>query len=509
MYKKKKSVSSKDILETRLEFWKIAKSIKYVFWVNCLVWILVHASPLILGILSKKIFDFLESKGEIVYFYEHIRWAFAILILNLILIYFGANIDIKYKNSIKKILYKKIINHVLISRESIEESKGSIIDCLNSDVNKIVDTISYFIDMIGNFLLSVIAIYLLFGVNAKLALIIVFQVIMIAMFSILDKKKLYDFYNENRKIEKKVAANAYSFVESRELVKMMGLEDYAINFIKDQNNKKKKVDLKRAKLLSKIKIISQLQEKIIIIIVLSAMVFSFGKRSMSLGDFSLFVYYGGCITQFTTVYLSSYLVKRKESEVAVSNLNFILAQNNQHGIQEKQEKFINKIAKDLLNEDIDVLELLGDNGSGKTYIIENLFSMMKPYYKIAILTQRPVVLNISIRKNIILDQPYDEKKFNLVISLASLTEGEFSKGFDGFPGILGAELSGGQIFRIALARVLYHSPEYLIIDGGLNSIELMKRKKIVQNLCLYYKGRLLITTNTDINYINKKMYKIS
>ena len=121
-------------------------------------------------------------------------------------------------------------------------------------------------------------------------------------------------------------------------------------------------------------------------------------------------------------------------------------------------------------------------------------------HRIAVLSQTPIIFNTSIKKNIILDRSLDTSRFNCVTSLAALEEDEFSEGFESIAGIRGAMLSGGQIFRIALARLLYNEPYYIIIDGGLNAVEEDKRETILHNLYNRYRGRILYTTTQAVQY---------
>ena len=56
----------------------------------------------------------------------------------------------------------------------------------------------------------------------------------------------------------------------------------------------------------------------------------------------------------------------------------------------------------------------------------------------------------------------------------------------------GANLSGGQRQRIILARSLLKKGKILLIDEGLNEIDINLERKILKNLFSYYKDKTII-----------------
>ena len=153
-----------------------------------------------------------------------------------------------------------------------------------------------------------------------------------------------------------------------------------------------------------------------------------------------------------------------------------------------------------------VLALVGKSGSGKTTLINLICGFLKPssgkitvddkdihqnlngwQKKIGLVPQDNYLLDDSIRNNIIfLDDKsqIDEKRLNEAIfysGLSDLIESSELK-LDTKVGEGGAQLSGGQIQRIALARLLYKNPEILILDEFTNSLDPENEDFIVEKL---------------------------
>jgi len=481
-----------------LTFWGIANTLNRFLLADIAIWLFVHTLPLSIGILSKKIFDNITLKNDFSSFMQMVLFCLIILFINICFIYIGAQIDIRYKITLKNLLYTKVTDKASSHWKEFWQTKGRVIDSLNADVEMIVDTISYFIDTFANLCLSILAIWILSRIDIKLTIVMCVPIFATVSLGILSKHRLSVLSKMNRNIAQKISSDAYAFVQSFEMIKMSGMEEYVIDQIESQNEIKKKIDLKRNRLLSMIGILNQITGDLTIAFLLLFMAKPLKESTISLGDFTIFIFYSRYVTEFTAVYLSSYVMKKRQTEVSINNLNEIL------GVCEKEDRVEDRVLRNIVgnlkDEKIDFVELVGQNGSGKTYLAESVFNFMIKNHRIAVLSQTPIIFNTSIKKNIILDRSLDTSRFNCVTSLAALEEDEFSEGFESIAGIRGAMLSGGQIFRIALARLLYNEPYYIIIDGGLNAVEEDKRETILHNLYNRYRGRILYTTTQDVQY---------
>lgn len=169
--------------------------------------------------------------------------------------------------------------------------------------------------------------------------------------------------------------------------------------------------------------------------------------------------------------------------------------------------------------------ILGDSGSGKSTLIKILLK----YYpvernmiylnnidinnltihdvrsNITTITQNEILYNDTIKNNIILDRNINDMDFFKICKLTCVDEftNKLFLGYDTMLEENGLNLSGGQRQRIMLARMLLKPASIILIDEGLNAIDINLERKILKNILREYKHCTIIvishrTENVDL-----------
>ncbi|XP_040580074.1 ATP-binding cassette sub-family C member Sur [Lepeophtheirus salmonis] len=126
--------------------------------------------------------------------------------------------------------------------------------------------------------------------------------------------------------------------------------------------------------------------------------------------------------------------------------------------------------------------VIGPSGSGKTALISSLIEEMDRITgsvkwnvpdTVALLGQRPWLLNTTIKDNILLGRPFKEKRYKKVIAACDLqTDIDLlPHGDDTEIGERGVLLSGGQRQRLAIARCLYSKSYCTFMDAPFSSLD--------------------------------------
>ena len=149
--------------------------------------------------------------------------------------------------------------------------------------------------------------------------------------------------------------------------------------------------------------------------------------------------------------------------------------------------------------------VVGKVGSGKSTLCSAILNetlltagSLSLKGKVAYASQSPWILNASLRDNILFGLPFDQDRYNRIISvcqlnhdLAMLTDGDRTE-----IGEKGINLSGGQKQRVSVARAAYADADTIILDDPLSALDPEVAKQLFDECIVCFmkgKTRLLVT----------------
>lgn len=174
-----------------------------------------------------------------------------------------------------------------------------------------------------------------------------------------------------------------------------------------------------------------------------------------------------------------------DNDIKIDNLNFKYDSSNENVISD----FNLQISKG------EAVAFVGKSGSGKTTLINLLSGLLEPISgtleidgidyksnihswqsKIGLISQNPYLIDSTLLDNIIFfneEEKVNKDKLEFALYYSGLEDfvKSLPNGVETLVGEKGSLLSGGQIQRIALARLLYRDPEVLILDEFTNSLD--------------------------------------
>ncbi|MDG0842782.1 ABC transporter ATP-binding protein/permease [Staphylococcus equorum] len=139
------------------------------------------------------------------------------------------------------------------------------------------------------------------------------------------------------------------------------------------------------------------------------------------------------------------------------------------------------------------IALVGKSGAGKSTLAQLIVQHFEAQsgevtyqnsnLQLGFLSQMPYIFNASIRDNITMFQSMDENKILKVLEDVDLKEKVLSlkDGLDTWIGEGGEMLSGGQMRRVELSRVLMTQPDVLIFDEPATGLD-VKTENIIQDI---------------------------
>mgnify|MGYP001623856841 CR=1 FL=1 len=174
------------------------------------------------------------------------------------------------------------------------------------------------------------------------------------------------------------------------------------------------------------------------------------------------------------------------------------------------------------------IAIVGLSGSGKSTLVKALLGTIsisqgaiyinecdinriakKQIYKwFSIVTQNPMCLNDTIRKNIDFNGNFSDNEIWKALNLAELKEEieNMPLGLDTIVGENGQNISGGQKQRLAIARALLNDTEVIIFDEATSNLDQLTEKKIYNNLQKMKKTQIIITHRLASIYNADRIY---
>lgn len=161
------------------------------------------------------------------------------------------------------------------------------------------------------------------------------------------------------------------------------------------------------------------------------------------------------------------------------------------------------------------IAIVGLSGSGKSTLIKALLGAVRiesgeicfngidiskiskeQIYKwFSIVTQNPICLNGSIKRNVDITGKFSDDEIWKALELAEVKDDvmEMPLGLDTMLGERGQNISGGQKQRIAIARALLSNTEVIILDEATSNLDPITEQKIYENLRKTDKTRITVT----------------
>jgi ATP-binding cassette subfamily B protein len=265
---------------------------------------------------------------------------------------------------------------------------------------------------------------------------------------------------------------------------------------------------------------------------------SLRNGDMSVGEFVLYIAYLGFVTGFTAE-LGRWLAHYRQTEVAFTRMRHLLGNESPTAMVEPTPLYLRGPLPDIATpvrtpadtlrvvnvsgltsrhpqsghgiESIDLrLErgsltvITGRVGSGKSTLLRavlglvprdegaicwNGIEILDPASelvapRVAYTAQIPRLFSETVRQNILLGQPADSATLAAAIHDAVLEPdlATFEHGLDTQVGTRGIRLSGGQIQRIAAARMLVREPELLVIDDLSSALDVETERQLWDRL---------------------------
>ncbi|MEB6797401.1 ABC transporter ATP-binding protein/permease [Staphylococcus aureus] len=169
----------------------------------------------------------------------------------------------------------------------------------------------------------------------------------------------------------------------------------------------------------------------------------------------------------------------------------------------------------------DQIALVGPSGAGKSTLTHLIAGVYQPTIgtistnqrdlNIGILSQQPYIFSASIKENITMFKDIENNTIEEVLDEVGLLDKvqSFTKGINTIIGEGGEMLSGGQMRRIELCRLLVMKPDLVIFDEPATGLDIQTEHMIQNVLFQHFKDTTMIVIahrDTTIRHLQRRLY---
>lgn len=407
---------------------------------------------------------------------------------------------------------------------------GEMISRIN-DLFYIKNVISKFILTIFlDILLAICTLIILFKISWKMTLILLIITILYFLIFLIYKNSIKTMTNNLQESNAKVNSLLVESISSYETIKGLSLESKFKNKINRSYLKFISSNLTIEKLSNQEAFLKDLFEGIFLLFTIYLGAKSIMDKSLTIGSLitynTLLYYFISPIKNLFNFYKEFIYVKN--SMQRINNLlnvkyekldkttNLLLDGNiylkNLSFSYNKQKNILNNINLNIVSST--KLLILGSSGSGKSTLLKliyhyyqvnrgmiyfgsydlNDFTIKDIRENVTYISQNELLYTDTIRNNVILDREVSEEEFINVCRITYL-ENIIKDNLLSYNFMLeenGANISGGQKQRIILARSLLKKSKIILIDEGLNEIDINLERKILKNIFKSYQDKTII-----------------
>lgn len=519
--------------------WEMMKYRPGRFLFCTVIWLLIHTSPLLFGVLIGMTFDRLAAGSPI----AETAWApviafAAIAIGRNVFFWFGATIWVDHWNEQALQLRRNLLGWLLEARGSrvVPVSPGEAVSTFRDDVDDLVDYLENWLDMPGLAGFGIGAMVIMATIDARLTVILIVPLVL----TVLLTRALSPQIRKRRRAMRTATEDVTGFIGEAfggvQTVKLAAAEGAMLGRLRQLNRTRRTAALADTVLSEVLKAINRNMSTITIAIVLVFGAEAITTGEMTIGDLTVFLVYLPRLTDYLA-FVGDIIAQHRRAGVSYERLKILsvdapdevlldrtrvslegdipvmaLHDSGIEPFQQLEVRNLNHWFPDgeggIAGADFTVdrgsfTVVTGRIGSGKSTLVRALLGLVPAQGEVrwngklvedlasffvpprtAYTAQVPRLFSESLAANIGLGRAGSRERITDAVRLAVLDPDleRMEQGIDTMVGARGVKLSGGQIQRSAAARMLATEAELLVFDDLSSALDLHTEAELWKRL---------------------------
>lgn len=422
---------------------------------------------------------------------------------------------------------------------AVPQSPGEAISRFRDDVNNATDFTSQFPFAIGQALFAVVSLVTMLNISVRVTLFAYIPFVVVIIVANWAMKNVEKYREANRKASGRVTDFIGEVFGSAQAVKVATAEANVLARFSRLNEARRKAAITDKLYLAFVEssmwnFINIITGVILLLVSSQLNASGTGKPEMTLGDFSLFIYYLGFTAQFTAT-TGMLIAWYKQAGVALARMITLLQGANPLSLVKHTPVYVTGDLPEIPYtpktpehhlEEITVKDLTyqfeengrgiqgidlhlkrgsftvitGRIGSGKSTLLRALLGLLPKQRgeirwngqvvedpaaffvppRSAYTSQVPLLFSESLRDNILMGLPPEKVDIQSAIRLAVMEKDvtELDHGLETIIGSKGVKISGGQRQRTAAARMFVRQPELLVLDDLSSALDVETERQL-------------------------------
>ena len=532
-------------VSTMAQIWRLIVWQRRAYWINAFFWTSVFTLPLLRGLIAKAFFDALEQQPAGINALSFVALTLAVGGASGAAVFGGVVVNAPFRFRIGGLLRRNVFERLLDKRgaASLGAPLGDAISTLRDDTDVAVDGVDWTLDILGRTIFIVVALAILFGINARVTALVFIPLSIVLSLTYLLGARLERLRRAARTSTARVTTLIAEMFSSTQSIQVAGAEGRVVAHFKKLGAERQGAVLRDTVTAQALEAIYgnvvSLGTGVILLLVANQM----RTGSFSVGDFAVFAAYlseVAGITQFFGHFLNTY----RQTGVSFERMSHLLptttssqaltaprampliattqprvAPTSRDPLETLTVRDLSCVfdnARGVRNASFTVRRgsftvITGRIGSGKTTLLRGILGLLEQTGgevlwngcstdtleppRVAYTAQNPTLLSDTMLENILLGEDFDESRLERSIHAAVLDAdiANFEDGLQTQIGSKGVKLSGGQLSRVAAARMLYRDAELLVFDDLSSALDVGTEQLLWERLALSHTTALVVS----------------
>lgn len=317
--------------------WRMIAYAPRLHWADTLFWLFISGLPALPGLVIRAFFDSLEQQNSNAL---QSPLVFIVLLLNIgvariIAIFIGRITKTQHRFTISSLLRHNLL-HQLLQRPGAEPltirgeaiSIGQVLSFFRDDAAHIEDTVVGTNEIFGAAVFAVLSLGILVSVSPSLTLLVFVPLVAIAVLIQLTEHRIKCYRRSSRQATQKVTGWIGELFSSVQAIQVSVAEEYVLHHFQSLNKQRREAVVQdqvfSSAISSTLENLVNLGTGFTLLVAAQSMT---ENKSLSLGDFALFVYYLGFTINFLW-FLSEFLALTKQTEVSFERIADLITGSN-------------------------------------------------------------------------------------------------------------------------------------------------------------------------------------